>query len=212
MKTIKEVGQVRLWRNLMHRHGSILLGMDPEALTIEEGVAGRAAEPLDFGVWTDHCVPQDRSGWHPLVRQFYEHWLSIAPPGRLPGRQHVEPERMVPMLSRMWMLDVHRNPLRFRYRLYGTALVRSMNREVTGQWLDEAQPETALNPVLRDRFRFIVGTGRPSWRRGPSLWDRDPLHRMIENCFAPLAADGETVDKIMGLSVLFDSEGREIPG
>ena len=26
------------------------------------------------------------------------------------------------MLSRMWMLDVHRDPLRFRYRLYGTAL------------------------------------------------------------------------------------------
>ena len=87
-----------------------------------------------------------------------------------------------------------------------------MNREVTGRWLDEAQPETSVNPVLRDRFRFIVETGRPTWRRGPSLWDRDPLHQTIENCFAPLAADGKTVDKIMGLSVLFDSEGREIPG
>jgi len=37
--------------------------MDHQAPTIEEDVAGRAAEPLDFGVWTDHCVPQDRSGW-----------------------------------------------------------------------------------------------------------------------------------------------------
>jgi hypothetical protein len=41
--------------------------MDHQAPTIE-GVAGPAAEPLDFGVWTDHHIPQDRSGWHPLVR------------------------------------------------------------------------------------------------------------------------------------------------
>jgi hypothetical protein len=55
----------------------------------------------DFGVWTDHRIPHDRSGWHPLVRRFYEYWLSIAPPDRLPGRQHIAPEQMVPMLSRM---------------------------------------------------------------------------------------------------------------
>jgi hypothetical protein len=71
----------------------------------------------------------------------------VAPPGRLFGRQHIAPEQMVPMLSRMWLADVHRDPLRFRYRLYGTALVSSLHREVTGQWLDEAQPETVFNSL-----------------------------------------------------------------
>ncbi len=186
--------------------------MDHETPTIEEGgLAGRAAETFDFGVWTNYRIPEDRSGWHPLVRQFYEHWLSIAPPGRLPGRQHVAPEQMVPMLSRMWMLDVHRDPLRFRYRLYGTALVTSLHRDLTGQWLDEAQPETVYNPMVRDRYRFIAETGRPTWRRGQTLRDRDPVHRMIENCILPLAADGTTVDILTGLIVLFNSAGTEIP-
>jgi hypothetical protein len=184
--------------------------MDHEALTIDEGMVGRGTEPSDFGVWTDHHIPEDRSGWHPLVRQFYEQWLAIAPPGRLPGRQHVTPERMVPMLSRMWMLDVHRDPLRFRYRLYGTELVSSLHREVTGRWLDEVQPLTVDNPIVRDRFRFVAETGRPTWRRGKSLWERDPLHPIIENCYVPLAADGKIVDKIMGLAVLFDGTGKEI--
>jgi hypothetical protein len=67
--------------------------MDYETLTTET-LAGRSAEPC--GVWTGYCVPEDRSGWHPLVRCFYEHWLSIAPPGQLPGRQHIKPEDMVP--------------------------------------------------------------------------------------------------------------------
>jgi hypothetical protein len=63
------------------------------ALTTEM-LAGRSAEP--FGVWTDHRIPEDRSGWHPLVQRFYEHWLSIAPPGQLPGRQHIKPRPLGP--------------------------------------------------------------------------------------------------------------------
>jgi hypothetical protein len=78
------------------------------------------AESADFGDWTNYRIPEHRSGWHPMVLSFYEYWLSVAPPGRLPGRQHIRPEDLVPMLPRLWMLDVHRNPLRFRYRLVGT--------------------------------------------------------------------------------------------
>jgi hypothetical protein len=110
------------------------------------------------------------------------------------------------------MLDVHRDPLRYRYRLYGTALVRSVHSDATGRWMDEVEPRSVSDPILRDRFRFIAETGRPTWRRGQTSWSRDPLHRMVENCMVPLAADGTTVDIIMGLVLLFDSAGREIPG
>jgi hypothetical protein len=164
----------------------------------------------DYGVWTDHRIPADRSSWHPLVRQFYEYWLAAASPGRLPGRQHIAPEQIVPLLSRLWILDVFRDPLRFRYRLVGTDITRSLQRELTGQWLDEAQPESVSNVILRDRYRFILETGRPTWRRGETLWNRDPTHRVVENCLAPLASDGKAVDKIIAISVLFDASGREL--
>ncbi len=169
-----------------------------------------ASASADFGAWTDHRIDDDRSGWHPDVRRFYEYWLAVAPPGRLPGRQHIKPEDIVPLLPRIWMLDIFRDPLRFRYRLVGTDIVRSVHRELTGQWVDEAQPETVSNPMLRDRYRFIAETGRPTWRRGPTHWDRDPLHRVIENCLLPLASDGQTTDKIIALTVLFDANGREL--
>lgn len=164
----------------------------------------------DYGMWTGHRIPDDRSSWHPLVRQFYEYWTSLAPAGGLPGRQHIAPEDIVPLLSRLWMLDVFRNPLRFRYRLVGTDITRSVQRELTGMWLDEVQPQSLTNVNLRDRYRFILETGRPTWRRGNTLWDRDPHHRMVENCLAPLASDGETVDKIIAVSVIFDATGHEL--
>ncbi len=164
----------------------------------------------DFGVWTGHRIPEDRSSWHPLVRRFYEYWRAAAPPGRLPGRQHIAPEDIVPLLSRLWILDVFRDPLRFRYRLVGTDITRSVQRELTGQWLDEAQPELMRNASLRDRYRFMLTTGQATWRRGQTLWYRDPTHRIVENCLAPLAADGVTVDKIIAVSVQFDANGREL--
>jgi hypothetical protein len=172
--------------------------------------ASAASATADFGVWTDHRIPDDRSAWHPMTRRFYEYWLHAAPSGRLPGRQHIAPEDMVPLLPRLWMLDVLRNPLRFRYRLVGTEITRSVRRELTGMWLDEAQPESVQNVNLRNRYRFILETGRATWRRGPTLWDRDPHHRVVENCLAPLATDGRTVDKIIAVSVLFDANGREL--
>jgi PAS domain len=175
------------------------------------GTRGESAafQPKDYGIWTEHRIPDDRSSWHPLVRRFYEYWLSIAPPGCLPGRQHIRPEDLVPILSRLWLLDVFRDPLRFRYRLVGTDITRSVQREMTGLWLDEVQPGSVLNVNMRDRYRYIVETARPTWRRGPTCWQRDPTHRIVENCVLPLATDGEAVDKIVAVSVMFDAGGRE---
>ena len=69
----------------------------------------------DYSVWTGYHIPGDRAGWHPLVCEFYDYWVAAAPAGQLPGRQHIHPEEIPGFLSRMFMLDVSRDPLRFRY-------------------------------------------------------------------------------------------------
>ncbi|MBV8492052.1 MAG: PAS domain-containing protein, partial [Alphaproteobacteria bacterium] len=98
-------------------------------------LAPAAADRGDYGVWTGYRIPEDRSSWHPLVRALYDYWRSVSPPDRLPGRQHIAPEAVPALWSRLWMLDVYRDPLRYRYRLCGTEVVRSLGREMTGQWL-----------------------------------------------------------------------------
>ena len=169
-----------------------------------------ADTPGEYGVWTGYRIPEDRSGWHPMVGRFYEYCLSVTPAGRLPGRQDIHPEEIPGFLSRLFLLDVCRDPLRYRYRLCGTELVRSLGREVTGMWLDEAHPQVRENAASHERFRFMVETGKATWRKGPPLWTRHADHRTIETCIVPLATDGETVDKMMGFVVLFDSRGRPI--
>ncbi len=163
-----------------------------------------------FGVWTGYRLPDDRSPWHPLVARLYEYWLSIAPGDGLPGRQHLVPEDIAPLWSRLWMLDVSHGPVRYRYRLCGTEVVRALGREVTGNWLDEVHPELIVNPESCERFRFTVTTGCPTWRRGPPLWTRNPLHQTLESCIVPLATDGRSVNMMLGVAVAFDSSGRMI--
>jgi hypothetical protein len=170
-----------------------------------------AAKPAgEFAMWTGYSVPDDRSDWHPLVRRLYDYWLAAAPDGRLPGRQHIVPEDIVALWSRLWMIDVFREPLRYRYRFCGTDLVCSLGREVTGAWLDVVHPQLIANPLSRERFRFMAASGGATWRRGVPLWTHDPDHCTIETCIVPLAGDGRIVDKMLAVSVLFDSEGNPI--
>lgn len=173
-------------------------------------VADMCATRSDYGEWTDHRIPDDRTAWHSLVRQFYDYWLSVAPPSALPGRQHVAPEEMVAWLPRLWLLDVHRNPLRYRLRLCGSAVVRSIGQEVTGRWLDEVYPESIGDQSSGHRFRIAAECGRPSWRRGVPRWPCVPEVKAAESLMVPLAADGSMVDKLMGVSIAFDAQGRMI--
>ena len=88
-------------------------------------------------------------------------------------------------MSRMWMLDVHRDPLRYRYRLCGTEMVRSLGREVTGIWLDEAHPQLIENPRFaravplygRDRPGDLAAAGRRCGRAIPSTASSRPASR-----------------------------------
>jgi hypothetical protein len=190
----------------------VKIGLMLQLLSDRPPAMGHPARPPanDFGVWTGYDIPQDRTDWHPLACRLYDYWQSLAPPGRLPGRQDLVPEDIAPLWSRIWMLDVYRDPLRYRYRLCGTEMVRSYGREVTGQWLDEVHPALIANPQSRERFHFMAATGCATWRRGLPLWTCDPKHPLIETLIVPLAEDGRTVDKMLAVSVVFDTAGRPV--
>ena len=164
----------------------------------------------DYGIWADHEIPDDRSTWQSLVAQCHDYWRGLAPLGRLPGRRDLWPGDMVAFLSHVWLLDVTRDPLRFRYRLIGTAEVRVLGADLTGRWLDEIHSETWDDPAVRDRLRFTAETGRPTWARSPVLWGPDRRHQIIENCLLPLAADGASVNMILACSVLCQSDGTAL--
>src|SRR3546814_1338569 len=99
------------------------------------------------------------------IKALYDYWQSIRPNDlALPGRRHFDPLDIPELLPNIWMLDVKRDPLRFRFRLIGTEIVRFTGRDSTGQWLDEVYPGYAES----DAFRWhcaVAEEAVPSYRK-----------------------------------------------
>jgi len=155
-----------------------------------------------------NMMGEDQRDWHPRVQRLYRYWQEIHPPGGgLPGRRDFDPVAIPDLLPGIWLLDVERAPLRLRYRLVGTSVVAALGREVTGLWLEEAHRQLRLDPKYFDRYRRVVETGEPSWRKGRPLLTAHRDFAMIENLFLALAKDGRTVDMLCCFTVLYRQDG-----
>jgi hypothetical protein len=129
------------------------------------------------------------------------YWQAIHPPGGgLPGRRDVRPEAITSLLPFVWLMDVRRDPLRFSMRLLGTALGDAGADGTVHVPMDEVHGD-AWRPV-QQVLESVVATGTPGHRRGPPLLRHgDPRIVALEWLALPLAADGRTVDMILGATV-----------
>ena len=161
------------------------------------------------GAWIASDSNALRGAWHPRLRRLHQYWLDIHPPEGLPGRQHFDPTDIPDLLSNLWLLEVQREPFRLRYRLAGTSIVYAAKREVTGQWLDDVRPQVGQISGYFDRYRAVVESKKPSWRRGPPNFQLDANFVSLENLFLPLARDGQNVDMILAGTVYFRFDKSE---
>lgn len=107
------------------------------------------------------------------------------------------------LLRWLWLVDVARDPLRFRARLMGTEHVIAMGHDPTGEWLDIAFPHFLGSANYQDYV--TVAEGRPSYRKGPPTYHIDKQHVVLERIMLPLAADGIRVDMILAITVYLRS-------
>jgi hypothetical protein len=135
------------------------------------------------------------------LRDFFAYWRSKAPPGALPGRQHIDPLDIPRLLQRIAMFDVHRGgdrsatALRFRFRLMGTGVVQLMGEDYTGRWVDETMAADVY-AKLHAAFSQVCAGQAHYWERLLPFPNRDFVgHRRLA---LPLASDGATVDMIIG--------------
>ncbi len=156
------------------------------------------------------AVTETAEGWHPRIRAVFDYWRGMGPELRLPGRQHFDPLAIPRIMPHVWMLDVARDPYRFRYRLAGTREVQTLGRDPTGEWMDDMHPILKTDAARIARYVFAAETGTPTWRRGTVTFIHDKDHQIVENVVLPLARDGATVDMLLCCSVLFDRNGQEV--
>jgi hypothetical protein len=138
-------------------------------------------------------------------RELLAYWQSKATPGRLPGRQHIDPTELQRRhLSQLLLLDVVHAPAaklrrRYRFRVAGTGFSAIAGRDVTDLYYDElGAPERAM-PVIR-ALDLVVEHKAPVFLSGRlSIPSQDYI--WVKRLGLPLAQDGNNVDMILAVWV-----------
>jgi len=137
---------------------------------------------------------------HPRFTDMIRYLASVAPEGRLPGRQNIDPCDMREVLTLVNLVDVEREgeAMRFRFRLVGGRQTLAAGRNITGLLVEDAVLPT-LAPRITGNMRKVVDARLPVYDRFPMP---HPNRQFIDSqrMYYPLAADGETVDKILILN------------
>jgi hypothetical protein len=117
---------------------------------------------------------------------------------RWPARGDLDPLDFPYVLGWVALVDVDREPLRFRYRLMGVLLVERFGFDMTGRSLEEF-PQPQFRRFLEEVWSDTVQRAAPTHQFHDMLVDGH--RRDFETLRLPLASDGETIDMLIIASV-----------
>jgi hypothetical protein len=136
-------------------------------------------------------------------RELLAYWQSKLAPGRLPGRQHIDPTELPRRhLSHLLLLDVveptqPNQRRRYRFRVAGTSFSSITGHDVTGLHYDEIVGPAHSIAVIRaldlivERKAPVFLSGRLAMSAQDYLW--------VKRLGLPLAQDGQKVDMILAV-------------
>lgn len=138
---------------------------------------------------------------HDALEKLYAYWCAKKGERRAPARADIDPLEIARLLPHVTLVDVERAPLRFRYRLVGTEIVRNVGDDFTGRYLDSFL-RLSHRDAMAAEFTRVVESALPSI----SDWEYtrgDGRHVRYERLVLPLMADGVTVDMLF-VGMAFD--------
>jgi hypothetical protein len=135
----------------------------------------------------------------------YEYWQSKCRGRPFPSRQDIDPVDIPWALPRVALVAVERDPLRFRYRLEGSALSEDDSQRMTGKLVDELRPQEYADTVRR-HYTEVAESGKPSLYAVQIALEYRKLsyYRLA----LPLAMSGEGVGIIMTYSTPVEGMDR----
>jgi hypothetical protein len=131
----------------------------------------------------------------PSLQRLYAYWQERRREREFPARRDIDPLDFRYALGHVMLLDVLREPLRFRFRLHGTALTLRAGYDMTGKMADEL-PNARNRDMLVARCRAVVERRQPLVTTDERLVGRRTS--AYEVLWLPLSDDGSTISMLMG--------------
>jgi len=134
----------------------------------------------------------------PRLKRFYDYWQMARRGRRFPARCDIDPLDFPYMLGNVMLVDVLRDPLRFRIRLHATNVVDRAGLDLTGKLIDEMPAER--RKAAEAHYRQVLAQRAPL----ALCYEHHPIDERMWNCevlVLPLSTDGTTIDMLMSAFV-----------
>ena len=113
----------------------------------------------------------------------------------MPSRGDFDPIAVPPILPHLSLMEVvHGEPMRFRVRLMGTALVERFG-ENTGRYLDEVGFGDSYEAVA-EAYKACVRTGRPQFSE-TEYWTDTRRYFRVSRLVLPLSENDKAVNMVL---------------
>jgi hypothetical protein len=131
--------------------------------------------------------------------QLFDYWLERAAGAPMPARRDIRPADIPHLLPNISLIEIHRSPLRLRFRLAGTRVRDIYDREVTGLYLEDIDWGGQAE-YWRTAHARVADTGRPAQGvvRSPRASKDHLVHFWLR---LPLVTDGPEAAMMLGYDV-----------
>nr|WP_298682447.1 PAS domain-containing protein [uncultured Dongia sp.] len=147
---------------------------------------------------------------HPVLRRFFAYWRKKAGARAMPTRADLDPVDFPYALGYVMLVEVERAPLRFRFRLYGSALVNYFaDGDYTGKYADQLLPADYA-PFVVNAYTTAVEGGVPRHARREMTVDHQML--VYDVLTLPLASATNPAEIAMLLVVMIPVERNPAVG
>jgi hypothetical protein len=155
----------------------------------------------ETGVRLDPTLTFDR----PELRVLLGIWDARRQGRQMPARADFDPCDLKAHLGHLFLVDVERNPIRFRYRLVGTHITNVVNRDVTGRYFEDIYIGRLLETMIE--VHSWVANERAPLRIFSRTGHAPNMVYVYDGLLLPLSTDGETMNMVLG-ALLFTLLGN----
>lgn len=140
----------------------------------------------------------------PSVKEFLDYWNSLRGERFAPSWKEFKLQALDPKtISHIVVVDVHRDPLDFVFRFWGTAHVHTKGIDKTGKSLLEVPRFREASPV--DEYSRVVNEKRPlAIQDMVKISNQDGVQLSQTSLRLPLSDDGKEVDKVISCVIWED--------
>ncbi|HUA54026.1 MAG TPA: PAS domain-containing protein [Candidatus Sulfotelmatobacter sp.] len=152
--------------------------------------------------WASAPIDGDDLGLaNDALRRLYADWRARLRGRLMPARRDFDILDLKYIVGDLQLLQVERDPLRFRFRVHATNATARIGFDLTGRTVDD-YPDPEYRAMVHNLYAGVVEARRPR-RVMQASYELPSVILRWEGVILPLSDDGETVNMLMvGLHLL----------